>query len=145
MTLVLKRISLETIPEFKLRDDDETECLIAGMTGVIAVRRSVAGSAAAYAHYIDGELVCMWGYRWQEYSERTALMWLLSTPGANNHKMAFGRASKHMLKMLEQEMTRITIVVHHQHTTAIKWLEWLGFKRVRTLTEHFNEMQKDCT
>lgn len=143
MTLTAKRIDLDSIPEFTLRDSDVAECLAAGLTPELAVRRSVAGASAAYAHYIDGDLVCLWGYRWENYREREAVMWLLSTVGADLHKMAFGRASKHFLKIIQVELRTVTILVHNQYADAIKWLEWLGFKRSRALTEHFTEMKRE--
>jgi hypothetical protein len=93
VTLRADRITVDTIPEFKLRDNDEMECLAGGMSGQMAVRCSVAGASAAYAHYIDGDLVCLWGYRWDEYSDRTVQMWLLTTEAADKHRVAFGRAS----------------------------------------------------
>lgn len=142
MTLVADRIDLGSIPEFKLRNNDALECLAAGLDPVQAVRRFVAGASAAYAHYIDGDLVCLWGYRWEDYRSRKAVMWLLSTEGANQHKMAYGRATKHLLDILQQELWTITILVHNEYAESIKWLEWLGFKRERTLTEHFTEMKR---
>jgi hypothetical protein len=41
------------------------------------------------------------------------------------------------------EISGITILVHNGYDEAIKWLEWLGFKRTRALTEHFTEMKKE--
>ena len=143
MTLALKRIDLNNIPEFKLRKNDELECLAAGLSPDIAVRRFVAGANAAYAHYIDGDLVCLWGYRWEDYATKTAVMWLLSTEGADVHKIAYGRATKHLIKILQLELKIIKIVVHNQYNEAIFWLKWLGFKRSRTLTAHFDEMKRE--
>lgn len=143
MTLVAERIDLGSIPEFKLRDNDAAECLAAGLSPELAVRRFVAGASASFAHYIDGDLVCLWGYRWQDYTHKEAVMWLLSTEGADKHKLAFGRASKHFLKILQVELWSITILVHNQYAEAIKWLEWLGFTRSRALTVNFTEMKKE--
>lgn len=143
MTLVAERIDLDSIPEFKLRDNDAMECIAAGLSPEMAVRRFVAGASAAYAHYIDGDLVCLWGYRWENYSHREAVVWLLSVEGADRHKLAFGRATKQLLKVLQVQLWVITIIVHNQYAEAIKWLEWLGFKRSRALTEHFTEMKKE--
>lgn len=142
MTLVAERINISNIPVFVLRKEDELECLAGGMTGDLAVRRSVAGSVSAYAHYIDGDLVCLWGYRWEEYRLRHAVMWLLTCEGADKHKLAFGRASLHMLSLLTPELRSIKILVHAGHKTAIKWLEWLGFSWNKQYTEHFIEMRK---
>jgi hypothetical protein len=143
VTLVAERIDLNNIPEFTLRKDDAMECLAAGLSPEMAVRRSVAGANAAYAHYIDGDLVCLWGYRWEDYRSRKAIMWLLSTEAADRHRQAFGRASRHMLDVLQVELWTITILVHNKYETAIKWLEWLGFKRSQALTESFTEMKKE--
>lgn len=143
MTLVADRITLDTIPQFKLRENDELECLAGGMSGEIAVRRAVAGADAAYAHYIDEDLVCLWGYRWDDYRTRKVQMWLLSTEAADQHKLAFARATRHLLKVLQMELSTITILVHNDYTDAIKWLTWLGFTPSRTLTPHFTEMKKE--
>lgn len=143
MTLVADRIDLGSIPEFTLRDNDAMECLAAGLDPVQAVRRFVSGANAAYAHYIDGDLVCLWGYRWEDYRSRHAAMWLLSTEGANLHKLAYGRATKHLLVILQEQLHTITILVHVDYAESIKWLEWLGFKRSRALTEQFTEMKRE--
>lgn len=143
MTLVANRIDLDSIPEFTLRQNDAMECLAAGLDPVQAVRRFVAGATAAYAHYIDGDLVCLWGYRWEDYQTRRAAMWLLSTEAVEQHKLAYGRATKHLLDILQVQLHTITILVHVDYAESIKWLEWLGFKRSRALTEQFTEMKRE--
>lgn len=143
MTLVANRIDLGSIPEFTLRKNDAMECLAAGLDPEQAVRRFVAGANAAYAHYIDGDLVCLWGYRWEDYATRRAAMWLLSTEAVEQHKLAYGRATKHLLDILQEQLHTITILVHVDYAEAIKWLEWLGFKSSRALTESFTEMKRE--
>lgn len=143
MTLVADKITIDSIPAFKLRPNDEMECLAVGMSGEMAVRRFVSGSAAAYAHYIDGDLVCLWGYRWEDFTTRKAVVWLLSTEDADKHAVAFGRASRTLLTILDRQFAEISILVHNQYNEAIKWLEWLGFARSRTMTQHFTEMRRE--
>lgn len=143
MTLAAKRIDLGSIPEFTLRKNDAMECLSVGLDPVQAVRRFVSGSNAAYAHYIDDDLVCLWGYRWEDYETRKAAMWLLSTEAVEQHRLAYGRATKHLLDTLQMQLHTITTLVHVDYAESIKWLEWLGFKRSRTLTEQFTEMKRE--
>lgn len=143
MTLEARAINLFNIPSFKLRDADEAECLAGGMTGELAVRRSVAGSIASYAHYLDGELLCLWGYRWNNTNDKTVTMWLLSTDAVDLHKLAFGRATKRILRMLDREIAEITVLVHNDYEQAIKWLTWLGFERARTITKTFTEFKRE--
>lgn len=142
MTLVLKPLTLDNLPQFVLRKADELECLAGGMTGEIAVRRSILLSHNAFAHYWDDELLCLWGFR---YIERpwSASMWLLSTSAVEQHPRAFARASKKVLEILQAEVYHIEVTVHVGYTQAIRWLEWLGFKRAEALNENFMTMKKD--
>lgn len=143
MTLVANRIDAGSIPEFTLRKKDVLECAAAGFTPEAAVKEFVSRANAAYAHYIDGDLVCLWGYRWEEYSTKSAVMWLLSCEGADKHKLAYGRATKHLLGLLQEQLATIKILVHVKYAKAIVWLKWLGFEYSQTLTEDFIEMKKE--
>jgi hypothetical protein len=140
--MLLKRISVYNIPPFKLRKADEMECLAAGISPEIAVKRSVEASANAFAQYADDELLCMWGFRFEDREGKEARMWLLSTDAVEKHKVFFARASKRMLDVLLQEAQVIRVLVHTRHTLAIGWLRWLGFQHQEDYNEHFMIMRR---
>lgn len=143
MTLAVREITLDTLPPFVLRAADEMECRAGGMEGTMAVRRSVAGSDRAFAHYAEGELLCLWGYRVENWLSGAVMMWLLTTPEVDNHRLRFARESKALLVALLREFSTVQCFVHNDHLVAVRWLEWLGFRRVKTLTPSFTIMQKD--
>lgn len=142
MTLHVKPIGLDSIPPFALREMDALECYAGGMTPEIAVRRSVAGATNAFAHYHEDTLLCLWGFRMDDPITRSVSMWLLSTEAVELHRIAFGRASKKFLAVALENFTSIEIIVYNDYTLAIKWLEWLGFTKVRGLTNKFSIMQR---
>lgn len=140
--MLLKRISVYNIPPFKLREADEMECLAGGISPEIAVKRSVEASANAFAQYADDELLCLWGFRFEDREGKEARMWLLSTDAVEKHKIFFARASKRMLDVLLQEAEVIRVLVHTRHTLAIGWLRWLGFQHQEDYNEYFMIMRR---
>lgn len=142
MTLVLKRITVYDIPPYTLREADRMECLAAGIEPDVALKRSVQASNNAFAHYWNDELLCMWGFRYEDKRGDSAFMWLLSTPAVDLHAMAFARASKRLLAILLGEAEVIKVLVHNQHSVAVRWLSWLGFTQVEDFNENFMLMRK---
>lgn len=139
MTLDIREVTLGTLPEFVLREADELECLAGGLDGQMAVKRSVASSTRAFAHYASGELLCLWGYRREPEG---ATMWLLSTEAVNRHRIAFASASLALCEEMLREFRAVRCLVHCGHADALKWLSWLGFVRSGALTANFIYMQK---
>lgn len=143
MTLVAKLIDLDKIPVHTLREKDRLECLAGGMEPEQAVRRSVAGADRAFAHYLNGEVLCIWGYRIEDAATKAATMWLLTTDLVFGNEIAFARESLRMNKMLMQLFSRVTVLVHNDYAESIRWLEWLGFTKLRAVTEHFSSYHKE--
>lgn len=143
MILDVRKISLETIPHFILRDADEAECRAGGMSGEEAVRRSVASSDAAYAYYCNEELLCFWGYRIEDNCGDMVNVWCLSMPPVFRHRIAFARASREVNRMLGLLFPKMRVAVHEDYATSRYWLEWLGFKPTGTWGKNFIVMQKD--
>lgn len=142
MTMLLKRISVYDIPPFELREADRMECLAAGITPELAVLRSVQASSNAFANYANGELLCLWGFRFEDSRGREARMWLLSTPAVERYKTHFARTSQRMVKILLDEAPVIKVLVHTEHKLAVRWLKWLGFEIVEHHNEQFMTMRK---
>lgn len=143
MILDVRKITLDMIPPFILRDADEAECQAGGMSGEEAVRRSVASSDAAYAYYCGEELLCFWGYRIEDNHWEMVNVWCLSTPAVFRHKIAFARASKEVNRMLGNVFPKMRVAVHEDYATSRYWLEWLGFRATGTWGKSFIVMQKD--
>lgn len=142
MTMLLNRISVDTIPPYELREADVLECLAGGISPELAVKRSVQQSNNAFAVYADEKLLCLWGLRFEDRTKQEAWMWLLSTPAVEDYKVAFARASRRMLDILLSESPVIKVLVHTQHEVAVRWLKWLGFQIAEHYNEHFMLMRR---
>jgi hypothetical protein len=144
VTLVAnKLIALDKIPVHTLREKDRLECLAGGLSPEQAVRRSVAGADRAFATYVDEDVLCLWGYRVEDVHTNTIVMWLLTTDLVFSHKMIFARESLRTFKLISMLFSKVSVLVHNDYADAIKWLEWLGFKKLRVVNQHFSTYEKE--
>lgn len=130
----------------ELRETDVREVRALGFTPDEAVRLSATLSDNAFTQSIGGEPVAYWGWRRDHFLSSTARVWMLSTPAADAHPVAFARESVRLRDTLLHQFHTLRADVHAAHTVAVRWLEWLGFRVVAARavgTETFYTMQRD--
>lgn len=130
MTLVVERLGPEsrTVPYFSaLREADEQECRAAGLTAHEAVSQSIHLSTEAHCVSVDGAVMAFWGYRATSVLGVVCHAWMLTTPLADKHRVMIARTSKKALQLLHTLYPVVEVLVHEEHTLALKWLAWLGF------------------
>lgn len=118
--------------EVVLRPADVAECLAGCMTPLTALNASIRLSQVARVYEDRGRPVCWYGWAMTGVFTDTVDMWMLSTPLADQHKVWLARESRRIIADLHQTFRRIRVIAHDRHYVALKWLDWLGFKPVRS-------------
>lgn len=130
-----------------VRAQDALECMAAGFTPEEALMRSIAFSDEVWEHREDGLVIAMWGFRIRGFLTQSVDAWLLTSEEVAKHKVKFARKTKQWVQeMFARGYTAIYAEVHTSYLDAIKWLLWLGFRRVdqRVVgSEVFLIMKKD--
>lgn len=123
-----------------LREEDAAEVAAGGLTPEQAIRQSIELSTEWFEiKSPEGEVLVYWGYRKDSVISAHAYLWLLSTPAAEKFKVRFARESAKAVEWLFEENYHLTAAVYCEYDRAIRWLEWLGFRRERVLGD-FVEM-----
>lgn len=112
----------------QLREADAAECVLGGMTPLLAVSYSVSRSTAAYVAKHNGRPFAYWGWRPTSLAGHTAHTWLLTTPLADTIPTSFGRLTRRLFHQLHALYPTILVEVDPAHDVALEWLEWLGFE-----------------
>lgn len=98
---------------------------------VEALQKAVMTSEACYVG-IDKALnkpFCLFGI--SRVSPLYGAIWLLGSPGLDQHKWLFLRESPKWLKGLAQQYSVIGNIVLDSNTLHINWLRWLGFTFIK--------------
>jgi hypothetical protein len=130
-----------------VRANDARECEVQGFSAAQALMRCIAFSDEVHQCKINGTVVAMWGFRLRGFLTQDIDAWLLTSDEVANHKVQFGRDTKRWVEdTLARGYKSMYVEVHAAYLDAVKWLLWLGFKRVDTKTiggESFLIMRKD--
>lgn len=89
---------------------------------------SYARSLRKFTPVVDGDPVGMFGVVPQGLMSGVGVPWLLVTPEAEKHWLAFGRISLHAIQVLRFGFEKLENWVDVDNTVAIAWLKWLDFK-----------------
>lgn len=116
--------------KLELRQADQEECWLGGMSPEEAFKWSVDNSTEAYAILApSGATVAYWGWADQFIASGVCFAWMLSTPAMDQNKRWFARESKRLLSLLMESHWKIIIHVDPNYDLSIRWLEWMGFTR----------------
>lgn len=128
-------IEAVAIPEdlswVRLREADEAECQVGGMTGAEAVAQSRDLSDECWMIQGDGEPMAFWGYYAVSVMGNVAMGWLLTLPAVDAVPRVLARSSRRVVDYILQKYPTLIVQTHYQHYTAMRWLEWLGFEELR--------------
>ena len=142
----------QSIPKIAndLRDEDKHEVLLSYETGMQAITHSLVNSTASYLIYdMDGNIaaVCGWavlassvdGYG---HGMLPIMQWFLSTKYFPKIGRAISRYLKDFMDYHLGEGNLYYNYVPKSYTTAIRWLEFLGFERQECQDNRFFLMIK---
>lgn len=127
------------IDDVILRPEDEAECRLGGMTGREALRFSMERSDYSYVFVNPKNNIPIAFFGWRNDSACCASCkaWMLSTPELERCSVFFLRHSRRVLETLLADHYSVEVLVDHSYTKAVRWLEWLGFRREGVL-DHFS-------
>src|SRR5206468_4757492 len=95
---------------------------------VSEVEREVKVSTETYVIYYDEEPGALWGVKQVTFMDDVAAIWSVTTPVVDQHRVAFGRETKRLLKVLLARYRVLCGVVDVNYDCSIRWLRWLGFE-----------------
>lgn len=111
-----------------VRQADVNELLATGYWNAEeALHDSVAHSTQAWAGFVDGEIVCMFGVCPRNLVMGEGSPWLLSTDKIVQHQKIFLRRCKFFVDQMGRDYNQLINYVDARNTVAIRWLRWLGF------------------
>lgn len=137
-----------------VREADAAECRAAGFEPEEALRLSILHSNVIRWEYAprdatffdDVDEMCVWGWRVSGFLTLRADVWLLTSDHVTKHPIYFAKRSRKYVEELLKTFRELRCEVHVAYTDSVKWLLWLGFRRIgeRVIgSETFLIMQKD--
>ncbi len=98
-----------------------------GLDAQAALTRALALSSEAYAGFVDGELVALFGVRRLSLAGRGGSPWLLTGEALSAHPRTLVQASRGVLHTWRQDYAWLGNWVDARNLKARRWLSWLGF------------------
>ena len=77
--------------------------------------------------WVNREPACVYGVRFSGFLE-PALLWLLSTPLIEKHRVSFVKLSTRFVMDTLQRHGTVRAVVMKENFRSVRWLMWLGFE-----------------
>lgn len=112
----------------RVREVDREEIFAGwGIDPETGLRVSVALSSHAWAGEIDGQLACLFGVAPYSILTGEGLPWFVASDEIENNQMLFLRRCGPVVKRMAAIYPHLSNWVDARNTTAINWLEWLGF------------------
>lgn len=92
-----------------------------------SLRHGVLSSTEAWTGLIDDEIACLFGVVPQSLMGGSGYVWMLATPLIEQHQILFLRRCRPVVKRMMSNFTYLHNYVDERNTSAIRWLQWLGF------------------
>lgn len=100
---------------------------VAGVGIKAAALFALRSSEIAWAVFIRGELVCLYGLSVENVLAGGRQPWLLGTVMVDSHAREFARQSRPELSRLVAKYGRLANMVDVRSRRTVAWLRWLGF------------------
>lgn len=124
----------------KMREADVEEVFAAsGLSPLDGLEKCVEGSDEAITILLNDSPIAIFGYKVTE-ANLCGLVWMLGSDDVFNCKIEFLKKSRFWVNYIQTKVPLIYNLVYHKNIVHIKWMEWLGFRFVRTLEKagHLN-------
>ena len=116
----------------RLNDADEAECRAGGFpSGAVALEASIRGSDLYFEYRRRGQTLAWFGAKGQQMISDVALVWMLSAPEFQDHKIAGARESIKVTRYFLSIYGTLVAYVHLDHKVSRNWLHWLGYHDMR--------------
>ena len=92
-----------------------------------SLEQSVAGSSEAFAVFVDGEIVGIFGVYPRSVISDEAFPWLLGSETMATHARAIMVFSRNWVEEKRKQFRYLHNYVSPHNVAAIRWLRWLGF------------------
>lgn len=111
-----------------MRAVDRKECeLIGGMTGMEALRHSIAAPGQRWCALFDGEPAAIFGVTTDTLmGGGIGTVWLLGTDRLRTDWRAFARASRPVMDAILARYDAVSNVLLTENRLCMRWLKWLG-------------------
>lgn len=100
------------------------------------LRYGIEVSHQPFTALVDGKPICIFGAVMEPVQRHIAAIWMMGTPGVEEHKMFFLRHSKQCLDKLFEPFSLLWNCVDKRNELHIKWIKWLGFSFLREISEY---------
>lgn len=122
--------TLEHVDEIAgcLREADKREAEASTLLSIRrALRCSLLSSKKAWAGFIDGEMVALFGVASASLAGGKGVPWLVGTDLIEKHSITFLRKNRKMLPEIMDGFSVLENWVDARNDLVIRWLKWLGF------------------
>jgi Protein of unknown function (DUF2833) len=109
-----------------VRADDRAELAAVGQSPLMAAVTSLHSSTKAWTGIVDGEPICIFGV--SEWADGSGRPWMIATDKLEPNQRIFLRKCKECVAAMLDGYNLLHNFVSADNTTAIKWLQWLGFE-----------------
>jgi hypothetical protein len=122
----------------RLRPDDRRELIAAtGQDPAQVLREGVAGSSESHAILDrEGEVLALFGVSPDPRRADAGLVWLLASEGLVAHGIAFLRGCRAWIDELQRRHRILWNNVDARNQRHLDWLEFCGFRRVKTIAAY---------
>lgn len=116
-----------------MRTADRLECEALGVSPLATLEDSLASSEFAFTVRFHGQIAAMVGLTPTEHhgsalgGRSSAIPWALTGTVVDRYPMQFWRLSKQFATLLRRLQPNLANMVDARHTSALRWLERLGF------------------
>lgn len=116
-----------------MRAADRLECEALGVSPLATLEDALASSSWAFTVRFHGEIAAMAGLTPTEHhgsalgGRSSAIPWALTGAVVDRYPMQFWRLSKLFAALMRHHQPNLTNLVDARHTSALRWLERLGF------------------
>ena len=114
---------LEALPSI-IREELE---IVSGKKAEEALPSAIDTAEDSYVVFVDGKIVCMFGYHLKSLLTDTAYPWLIPTEHVRGKERTFAKYSKKWIDHLSGRFPNLVNAVYSENTKAIYWLKWIGF------------------
>ena len=112
----------------RMRTADRAECAALGMTGKVALRKSLTASVLAYTAKIDGRPEGMFGVAPGNTLEGVGHPWMLATDAAFDCARVLVTAGPGLIALMHRRFRRLENMVSAENERAIRMLGRWGFE-----------------
>jgi len=101
-----------------------------------ALRHRLMESEEAFSVRIDGKLCLLFGHFSRSLYKGSGIVWMVATPAAENNWIQMVKFSKFVVMKLNLIYPQVFTATYPKNARAIRFLEWLGFKKYSMLNDN---------